>query len=62
MTSGSGTNLFIYIAAYGDGGIFVNFMIKSTLRKMTIISTFHIYNIIMYKAKWDDQIKILIYF
>ena len=62
MTSGSGTNLFIHIVAYGHGDIFVNFIIKSTLRKMTITSTFHIYNIIMYKAKWDRQIKVHIHF
>ena len=40
MARGSGTNLFIHIAAYGRGGIFVNFMIPSMLTKITITSTF----------------------
>ena len=40
MTHGSGTNQFIHIAAYGCDGIFVNYMIPSMLRKITVTSIF----------------------
>ena len=40
MPAGSGSNLFIHIVSYGRGGIFVNFMKPSMLRKMTITSAF----------------------
>ena len=42
MIHGSGNNSFIHIASHGRCGIFVNLMIPSLLRKMTITSTFHL--------------------
>ena len=77
MSHGSGTNLFIHIASYGLGGIFVNFIYTEFVKKndnshiSPLISIYHtshclsiqsMCKITMFNAKCDRQIKVDVYF
>ena len=74
---GSDSNQFIHIASYDRCGNFVNFMIQSMFRKMTITSTLHHrfqhiiclfisfpagYSTVMCEEKLDCKIKVHLYF